>query len=105
MNDLNDIIQECSRLLAGAYADRFEGLLLYGSTARGEDTDDSDIDLLVLLKGDFDVWKEIGRVVDVLYPVQLKSDRLISAKPVRSDAYRSGSMQFFRTVMREAIAI
>jgi predicted nucleotidyltransferase len=105
MNDVNDIVQECSRILSGIYGKRFDGLLLYGSSVRGEDTEESDIDLLVLLKGDLDIWKEIGRVVDVLYPLQLRTNRLISAKPVRSDAYRSGAVEFYRSVMKEAIAV
>ncbi|MBM4087115.1 MAG: nucleotidyltransferase domain-containing protein [Planctomycetes bacterium] len=105
MNTLRDTVRECRQLLARAYGDAFDGLLLYGSSARGEDRDESDIDLLVLLKRPFDVWREIGRIVDVLYPVQLKTDRLISAKPVRSDAYRAGALEFYRNVESEAVPV
>ena len=42
----------------------------------------SDIDLLVLLSEPFDYFAELRQVIEVLYPIQLESEQLISAKPV-----------------------
>lgn len=39
----------------------------------------SDIDLLVLLSTPFDYFAELRQIVDLLYPIQLESEQLISA--------------------------
>lgn len=39
--------------LKAAFQDRFCGVLLFGSEARNQEGDDSDVDLMVLLKGPF----------------------------------------------------
>lgn len=52
------------RFPLGIMAHNFKGLLLYGSTARGQTTPESDIDLLVLLDRPFDYFAELRRIVD-----------------------------------------
>jgi hypothetical protein len=51
----------CARL-----GDRFAGLWLYGSQARGAAGPESDIDLIVLLRGMERPGQEIDRIVDLL---------------------------------------
>ena len=46
-------------------------LILFGSKARGDDDEESDIDLLVLTSRKLD-WEEKEGVVDLLYPLQLE---------------------------------
>lgn len=43
-----------------------EKIILYGSAARGELTDDSDIDLLIIKKTDKDMFDRIGEVLKLL---------------------------------------
>jgi len=50
-------------------ASRFKGLILYGSVARYQASSESDIDLLVLLGKPFDHFRELRRIVDLLYPI------------------------------------
>ncbi len=65
----------------------------------------SDIDLLVLLSKPFDYFSELRQVIEVLYPVQLESEQLISAKPVSLDEFEQGSIQLYRNAKREGILI
>jgi predicted nucleotidyltransferase len=74
-----DILGRCKAIPERQYGTRFKGLLLYGSVARDQADSASDVDLLVLLSGQFDYFDELRRIIDVLYPLQLDSDRLISA--------------------------
>jgi len=74
--------RKCKETLAKEYGKRLKGVILYGSVARGQASSASDIDLLVLLIPPFDYFTELRRLVDVLYPIQLESEQLISAKPV-----------------------
>jgi predicted nucleotidyltransferase len=99
--DLSTVIQKCKQTLEGYYGDRFQGLVLYGSTAREQDEPSSDIDLLVLLGQPFDFFQELRHIVDLLYDVQLESDRLISAKPAAVETFRRGELQLYRNARRE----
>ena len=69
--------------------------------ARGQATLASDIDLLVLLNQPFDYFDELRRIVDALYPIQLESEQLISAKPARLEDYERGRIQLYRNARRE----
>lgn len=98
---LTEILQKCKTLLESNYRSQFKGLILYGSTARNQASPASDIDLLVLLSPPIDYFRELRRIVDLLYPVQLESEQLISAKPAPLDDFESGRIQLYRTAKRE----
>ena len=102
---MDDILAKCKKTLREHYGVRFAGLVLYGSMARDEAKADSDIDLLVLLNGPFDYFQELRTLTDLLYPIQLVSDRLISAKPAAVDEYKRGSLQLYRNAAREGIRV
>jgi uncharacterized protein len=105
MISTNQIIQKCKEALAKQYGKRLKGVILYGSMARGEATSSSDIDLLVLLEQPLDYFAELRQLVDVLYPVQLKSEQLISAKPVSIKDFEMGTISLYRNAQREGVAV
>lgn len=99
------ILAECRTILQNHYGSQFKGLVLYGSRAREQAGPDSDIDVLVLLSGPFDYFQELRQIVDLLYPVQLDTYQLISAKPAAVDEFEAGSIQFYRNAKREGILL
>ncbi|MFH1907860.1 MAG: nucleotidyltransferase domain-containing protein [Chloroflexota bacterium] len=101
----NSTIQKCKETLARYYGKRLKGVILYGSMARGQASPASDIDLLVLLTPPFDYFAELRQLVDVLYPVQIESEQLISAKPVSISDFELGSVSLYRNARREGIAV
>jgi len=100
-----DAIRECRVILERHYGSQFKGLVLYGSMARDQAEVGSDIDLLVLLDEPFDYFQELRRIIDLLYPVQLDTDRLISAKPAPVTEFEVGSIQLYRNAKREGIRV
>lgn len=102
--DIKQIVADCKKVLESHYASQFRGLFLYGSMARGHGDESSDIDLLVLLSKPFNYFDELRKIIELLYPVQLKSDHLISAKPVAEDDFESGAIHLYRTAKRDGIA-
>jgi uncharacterized protein len=105
MTTISEVVGKCKATLKEHYGAQLYGLILYGSVARNQDDTDSDIDLLILLNKPFDYFSELREVVDALYPVQLESERLISAKPVLLDEFESGAIQLYRNAKREGIAL
>ena len=99
------IVQKCKEALSKYYGARLQGIVLYGSVARREADSASDIDLLVLLSPPFDYFKELRQIVDVLYPIQLESERLISAKPALASDYEIGSISLYRNARREGVVV
>jgi len=93
--------------LQAAFAERFRGLILFGSEARGEARDDSDIDLLLLLRGPVHAWEDIGLAVSVLGDLQRQQEpvRCFSVVPVDAEAYARHEFPLYDNVQREGVAL
>jgi uncharacterized protein len=105
MISTNEIVQKCKEVLAKQYGKRLKGVILYGSMARGEATASSDIDLLVLLEQPMDYFVELRRLVDMLYPIQLEAEQLISAKPASIHDFELGTLSLYRNARRDGVAV
>ncbi|OOP56914.1 MAG: hypothetical protein AYP45_06255 [Candidatus Brocadia carolinensis] len=105
MATINAVVSKCKTILECHYGSQFKGLVLYGSVARNQANSTSDIDLLVLLDTPFDYFRELRRIIDILYPLQLETDRLISAKPVSLDEFEQGRFQLYRNAKREGVLV
>jgi predicted nucleotidyltransferase len=101
---VNLILKKCNQTLSNYYGEKFKGLILYGSLARGQADYFSDMDLLVLLKEPFNYFQELRTIVELLYPIQLESEYLISAKPAGKEEFESGKILLYRLAKREGIA-
>ena len=100
-----EIVQRCKTALESHYGSEFKGLILYGSVARDQASPSSDIDLLVLLSRSFDYFDELRQIIELLYPIQLESDRLISAKPAALEEFEHGRIQLYRNAKREGVPV
>jgi len=100
---IQETLAKCRKALSEHYADRLEAVILYGSAARGTEGPESDLDLLVVLREPVDVMAEVRQLVDLLYPLQLESDRYISAKPAPARDFKAGKIQLYRNVQREGV--
>ena len=79
---LSALLQEFHNSLKTLYQDRLIQLILYGSQARGEATEDSDIDIIVILKSPVPPGLEILRMGEIKAMLNLKYDELISVLPI-----------------------
>ncbi len=103
--DREELLNRIKERLEDTYGDRLQGIVLYGSEARGEAEPDSDIDLLVLLKGPIETWNDIRTNVNALYDLQLEVIRPIHAMPVDVEAFRAGKYAVYRNAKREGVFI
>lgn len=99
------ILSRVKASLEKAYGDRLKGVVVYGSEARGEAEEDSDMDWLVPLDGDVDVWDDAKRIIHALYPIQLDVIRPIDAIPVNAGVYASGERGLYHNARREGAPI
>jgi predicted nucleotidyltransferase len=102
---IRSIVLKCKEVLSQYYGARLWGIILYGSMARGDADAGSDIDLLVILSTPFDYFAELRQIVDLLYPIQLESEQLISAKPALASGYEVGNLSLYRNARREGVLV
>ena len=103
--DREQLLRQIKNCLQDTYGDRLQGVVLYGSEARGEAEPDSDIDLLVLLRGPVQFGKDLRTNIDVLYDLQLEVIRPIHAMPVDVEAFQSGKYAVYRNAKKEGVFI
>ncbi len=75
---LRSILQELRSRFERLYADQLAGLLLYGSQARGDAEEGSDIDVLVVLRGKIEPLAEIRRTEFIVAELSLAHDVVLS---------------------------
>ena len=91
--------------LCDLYGERLCGVYLYGSYARGDYDEQSDVDLLVVIESPERIGVEISRINSFASDICLRYDLLISALPVSSTTFHEARSAFFALVRREAVPV
>ena len=84
-NKVRKILKEFKKEAEEILGDKFAGLILFGSFARGEATPDSDLDLLLLVRKRL-TKKEDDKLSDLSVSLSLKYDLLITCFPYSEKA-------------------
>jgi predicted nucleotidyltransferase len=84
---------------------RLEAVYLYGSQARGDARSDSDIDVLVVMNGDFDLGKLLDKTLDLVADLSLEYDVVISRSFVSKERFDQEMSPFLMNVRREAVPV
>ena len=103
--DINKILDELKKQLLSIYGERFSKLLLYGSYARAEAWEGSDIDIAVVLKDDVLPVKEIDRLIDLITNINLEYDVLISVYPVSERSLRMIKSPLLINIRKEGLPV
>jgi len=83
------------------YGGRLNSLFLFGSQSRGDATDESDVDVLVLLNGKVDALREIDDTLSFVTDVSLKYGTVVSCVFVSSEAYENDSNELLAGLKSE----
>ncbi len=102
--EIQPILKEFKEETARLYKKKLKSVILYGSWARGNATDDSDIDLAIVLDGDIAAGREIDRMIDIITEINLKYGVLISVYPVSEKDYASVNSPLLLNLRKEGVA-
>lgn len=81
-------------------------IVLYGSVAKGTNTEESDVDVAVLMKGQMDKETE-ERLSDLVVDMNLKYDKIFSVIDINFDTFKKWEkvMPFYQNVIQEGIVL
>lgn len=100
---VEEVLRSLDAGLRDLYGERRRGLVLYGSYARGEADEGSDVDLLLLLDGPVEVGEEIRRCSGLVARLSLEADLVLSLLPVSIEEYRTSSDPYLTNARAEGI--
>ena len=99
----DQVLKEIRSRLNKTFGDRLRGVLMYGSRARGNAEQQSDLDLMVLLDGPVRLGRDLETIIEALYPVQLEIEHTIHALPVSFSTFEAGLYSIYRNAKQEGV--
>jgi predicted nucleotidyltransferase len=105
-NNIKKILRELKKGLVEIYGDQLKAVYLFGSFARGEGKlPDSDIDVMIVLKGEFNYWKTYERASELIASLSLENDVVISVKLASETRYAESEMPLYINVRKEGVPV
>jgi len=105
-DDIKKILRELKEGLAKIYGDQLKAVYLFGSFARGEGKlPDSDIDVMVVLNGEFNYRDVEKRSIDFVASLCLEHDVVIICHFISDKRYRESEMPFMLNVRKDAVSV
>jgi predicted nucleotidyltransferase len=97
------ILGKLKENLERLYGVRLKGVYLFGSYARGEADEESDVDVLIVLDRVDNYAQEIERTSELIATLSLECGRSISRVFVSERRWRDDRTMFFLNVREEAV--
>jgi predicted nucleotidyltransferase len=102
---LGPVLITLRRELLRIFGHQLEGVYLYGSHARGDARPDSDVDVLIVLRNDFDYGDAIKLTSQLVSELSLENEIVISRVFVTKDSFEHVQIPFLMNVRREAVQV
>ena len=105
---LKDITSQLVDVYRNIYGDDIVEILLYGSYARNEETDQSDVDIGAIVKGNrLDLQKKLKIVWDISADIGLENDVVVSPTVVPFDEFEKYReiLPYYMNIEKEGIKV
>ena len=105
---LKDITSQLVHVYRNIYGDDIVEILLYGSQARNEETDQSDVDIVAIVKGNrLDLQKKLKIVWDISADIGLENDVVVSPTVVPFDEFEKYReiLPYYMNIEKEGIKV
>jgi predicted nucleotidyltransferase len=102
---LTEILNKVKQSLVNLYQDQLETIILYGSQARQDAKQFSDIDILVILKSNVNPYQEINHTSQIIAQICLDYDVVISRHFISLDKFKNSNTPFLYQIRKEGIVV
>lgn len=102
---LTKILTQLNHYLKETYLEKLEKVILFGSQARGNATEDSDIDILIILNNDFNDHQESKKISYFICDLCLEYDIVITCFFTTLEKWKNTNNAFFRNIRKEGIIL
>jgi predicted nucleotidyltransferase len=103
VKQIKELLVELKKGLSDIYGLRLEGVYLFGSYARNEEDEESDIDVLIILDRIDNYSEEVDRTSALLSEISLAHGCSISCVFSTDEHFERSDTMFFLNVREEAI--
>jgi predicted nucleotidyltransferase len=104
-SDLRELLRAVRQQLSRLFGDDLYAVLLFGSRARGEAGPESDVDILIVMRGGFDYDDLLVRTSPLIASLSLQYDTVISRAFVSREQFEQEKTPFMLNVRREAVPV
>ncbi len=104
-SNIRKILKKLKKELLRIYEGSVDSIILYGSRARGDARDDSDIDILVVMNKDFNYSEMLRLSSKLVASLSLENDVVISRAFVTKTQYDKLQIPFLMNVRREGVPV
>lgn len=101
----NVILESLKQYLQTLYGEQLQAVILYGSQAREDAHESSDIDILVVLDAPINPYREIDRTSEFIAQLCLDNDVVISRHFISSEKFQNASNPFLQNIRNEGILV
>ena len=104
MDKYQKAVDEFVERVSDKYSDRIDSIILFGSVARGEAREESDIDILIVTKvEDFRLRRTL---IGIAFDILLQTGENISVKALSKDEFeRHKNFSFLSSVISEGVKV
>jgi uncharacterized protein len=100
------LAREFAEKVRDLYGDRLDKVVLFGSYARGEQHEESDVDFLVVLKDiEINGYHEIGLMSPFTFEMSLKYGLSVSAVPMSTGKFEENKSPLSNNIHTDGILI
>lgn len=108
MTDIKNIMDEYVEAVKNIYGSNLKRIILYGSYARGEATESSDIDIMILVSlDDLSIKNYSDKLSDITFDINLDNDLMIMPIVKNEEHFNKwiGAYPFYRNVDKEGVSL
>ena len=102
---IKKLLKELKTGLTRIYGERLDAVYLYGSYARGDNRDGSDLDVLVVLNDFQRRAAEVRRISNLIGDISLDFEITVSPLFMRESEWKADKSPLLRNVKKEGVAI
>jgi len=102
---LSSLLKDLQEYMINVFHDRLNRIYVFGSYARGDNDNESDVDFLVIIDDDINKYDDI--ILDIIVEISLKHDKVVPIFLENHDAFNkySNIKPLYKIIKQEGIEI